>query len=588
MSLDAWIAAAVIIAMLAVLAFEVMPPAATVLTATVTLLVLGVIDEEQALSGFSNPAPLTVAALYVLAYAADKTGLLGPLVSRMLGKGGAVDRKSLARLTLPTAGISAFVNNTPLVAMLIGQVTTWCKQRGVSPSLLLLPISYAAILGGTLTAIGTSTNLIASGLLEEAGEPAIGMFEITKISGISALAGVLVLFLLVPRLIPERRAAIDEFTDEMREFTVQMEVIEGGQMDGSTIADAGLRNLKGIFLVEIERGGDVLPAVSPSRSLHGGDRLTFAGDSDSIVSFQRTSGLRSAEDQHMLAIDSPGHTFFEAVVGAESRLVGQNLREVGFRGRYQAAVVAIHRAGERIDRGLGRVDLEAGDTLLLLAGPDFRARSRRGRDFLLVTRLGGPPPSATRRAPLVGLVAIAVVALAALGVMSILQTTLIAAGFLIATRTISFSEAGEAIDFGVILLIASAFGIGAAMQSSGLAEDIANGLLDVFGGFGDLGIIFALALATTVLTEVITNNAAVVVVFPIAIAIAVGAGLDARIIAMMVAVVASSSFMTPMGYQTNTMVYGPGGYRFSDYMRAGLPVNAVVLTAVTLTAWTLA
>jgi di/tricarboxylate transporter len=588
MSLDAWIAAAVIIAMLAVLAFEVMPPAATVLTATVTLLVLGVIDEEQALSGFSTPAPLTVAALYVLAYAADKTGLLGPLVSRMLGKDGAVDRKSLARLTMPTAGLSAFVNNTPLVAMLIGQVTTWCKQRGVSPSLLLLPISYAAILGGTLTAIGTSTNLIASGLLEEAGEPAIGMFEITKISGISALAGVLVLFLLVPRLIPERRAAIDEFTDEMREFTVQMEVIEGGQMDGSTIADAGLRNLKGIFLVEIERGGDVLPAVSPSRSLHGGDRLTFAGDSDSIVSFQRTSGLRSAEDQHMLAIDSPGHTFFEAVVGAESRLVGQNLREIGFRGRYQAAVVAIHRAGERIDRGLGRVDLEAGDTLLLLAGPDFRARSRRGRDFLLVTRLGGPPPSATRRAPLVGLVAIAVVALAALGVMSILQTTLIAAGFLIATRTISFSEAGEAIDFGVILLIASAFGIGAAMQSSGLAEDIANGLLDVFGGFGDLGIIFALALATTVLTEVITNNAAVVVVFPIAIAIAVGAGLDARIIAMMVAVVASSSFMTPMGYQTNTMVYGPGGYRFSDYMRAGLPVNAVVLTAVTLTAWTLA
>ena len=588
MSLDAWIAAAVIIAMLAVLAFEVMPPAATVLTATVTLLVLGVIDEEQALSGFSNPAPLTVAALYVLAYAADKTGLLGPLVSRMLGKDGAVDRKSLARLTMPTAGLSAFVNNTPLVAMLIGQVTTWCKQRGVSPSLLLLPISYAAILGGTLTAIGTSTNLIASGLLEEAGEPAIGMFEITKISGISALAGVLVLFLLVPRLIPERRAAIDEFTDEMREFTVQMEVIEGGQMDGSTIADAGLRNLKGIFLVEIERGGDVLPAVSPSRSLHGGDRLTFAGDSDSIVSFQRTSGLRSAEDQHMLAIDSPGHTFFEAVVGAESRLVGQNLREIGFRGRYQAAVVAIHRAGERIDRGLGRVDLEAGDTLLLLAGPDFRARSRRGRDFLLVTRLGGPPPSATRRAPLVGLVAIAVVALAALGLMSILQTTLIAAGFLIATRTISFSEAGEAIDFGVILLIASAFGIGAAMQSSGLAEDIANGLLDVFGGFGDLGIIFALALATTVLTEVITNNAAVVVVFPIAIAIAIGAGLDARIIAMMVAVVASSSFMTPMGYQTNTMVYGPGGYRFSDYMRAGLPVNAVVLTAVTLTAWTLA
>lgn len=216
MSLDAWIAAAVIVSMLLALAFELMPPAATVLTATVSLLVLGVIDEEQALSGFSNPAPLTVAALYVLAYAADKTGLLGPLVNRMLGKQGKVDRKSLARLTMPAAGISAFINNTPLVAMMIGQVTTWCKQRGVSPSLLLLPISYAAILGGTLTVIGTSTNLVASGLLEATGEPAIGMFEITRISLFSATAGILVLVFLVPRLLPERRAAVDEFTDEMR------------------------------------------------------------------------------------------------------------------------------------------------------------------------------------------------------------------------------------------------------------------------------------------------------------------------------------------------------------------------------------
>ncbi|MBK5110172.1 MAG: SLC13 family permease [Thermoleophilia bacterium] len=588
MSLDAWIAAAVIVSMLLALAFELMPPAATVLTATVSLLVLGVIDEEQALSGFSNPAPLTVAALYVLAYAADKTGLLGPLVNRMLGKQGKVDRKSLARLTMPAAGISAFINNTPLVAMMIGQVTTWCKQRGVSPSLLLLPISYAAILGGTLTVIGTSTNLVASGLLEATGEPAIGMFEITRISLFSATAGILVLVFLVPRLLPERRAAVDEFTDEMREFTVQMEVIEGGPLDGSTISEAGLRNLKGIFLVEIQREGVVLPAVSPSRSLGGGDRLTFAGDSDSIVSFQRTAGLKSAEDQHMLAIDSPEHTFFEAVVGADSRLVGQTLRDLRFRGRYQAAVVALHRAGIRIDSGLGRLELESGDTLLLLAGPDFRARSRRGRDFLLVTRLGGPPPSATRRAPLVGLVAVAVVALAAFEVMSILQAALIAAGFLIATRTISFSEAGEAIDFGVILLIASAFGIGAAMQSTGLAENIATGLLDLFGGLGDLGIIFGLALATVLLTEVITNNAAIVVVFPIAIAIAVGAGLDPRIIAMMVAVVASSSFLTPMGYQTNTMVYGPGGYRFSDYVRAGLPVTAVVLVTATLSAWAFA
>ena len=588
MSLDAWITAAVIGLMLTSLATDLMPPAATVLTATVFLLLVGVIDETQALSGFSNSAPLSVAALYVLAYAADKTGLLGPLVNRMLGKKGEVTQTSQARLNAPTAAISAFINNTPLVAMLIGQITTWCNQRGVSPSKLLLPVSYAAILGGTLTVIGTSTNLVASGLLQETGEPPIGIFEITKISGFSVIAGMLVLIFVVPRLLPVRRAAIEEFTEEMREFTLQMEVVEGGPLDGSTITDAGLRNLKGVFLVEIERGGVMLPAVSPSRRLSGGDRLTFAGDSDAVVGFQRTPGLRSAESDHMLEIDSPQHTFFEAVIGSDSRLAGRNLAEIEFRGTYQAAVVGLHRAGVRVEGGLGQIRLEPGDTLLLLAGPDFRAHSRRSRDFLLVTRIGGPPPSATRRAPFVGLLALLVIGLAAFEVMSILEAALIAAGALIATKTISFSEAGEAIDFSVILLIAAAFGIGEAMQTTGLAETLANGLLDAFSGWGDFGIILGLVIATTLLTELITNNAAVVVLFPIAMAVAVSAGLDPRIMAMTIAVIASSSFLTPMGYQTNTMVYGPGGYKFSDYLRAGIPLNIVVAATVTVTAWSMA
>jgi hypothetical protein len=294
MSVEAWITAVVVVAMLVALAFELMPPAATVLTATVALLFLGVIDETEAFSGFSNPAPLTVAALYVLAFAADKTGLLGPLVNRLLGRGDSIRTGEVARLAVPTAGLSAFVNNTPLVAMLIGQVSTWCNQRGLAPSRILMPISYAAILGGTLTVIGTSTNLVASGLLQESGRAPIGMFEITAVSGPAALLGVACVVLLVPLLLPRRRGAVEEYSEEINEFTALMEVIEGGPYDGVTVADAGLRDLKGVYLIEVIRDGQITDTVAPEFELRGGDRITFTGGTEPIVEFQRTPGLRSA------------------------------------------------------------------------------------------------------------------------------------------------------------------------------------------------------------------------------------------------------------------------------------------------------
>jgi di/tricarboxylate transporter len=589
MSPDAWITAATVLIMFVALASERVPPAAAVMSATLFLLVIGVIDEAAALSGFANAAPWTVAALYVLAFAGDKTGMMGPIVNRLLGHGDRVTTASSARMLLPTAGISAFINNTPLVAILIGQVTSWCNRRGVSPSKLLLPISYAAILGGILTVIGTSTNLTASGLLQESGQDPIGLFEITKVSLIPAIAGLVVLIFVVIRIIPERKGALEEFTDDLNEFAAQMMVVKEGPLDGSTVTDAGLRNLKGIYLVEIERDGQMFPAVSPSRVLRGGDRLTFVGESSQVVDFQRvTKGLQSAESEHLLEVDSPEHTFYEAVIGADSRLVGQNLADAEFRTRYQAAVVAIRRSGKRIDSQLGKVTLEAGDTLLLLAGSDFRVKSRRAKDFLVVLRIGGPPPSATKRAPFVGFLALAVIGLAAFEVLSIFELSLIAVGILIATRTVSVSESGEAIDFGVILLIAASFGVGSAIEVSGLAETISTGLVDAFGGWGDLGIIFALALAMTILTELASNNAAVVVLFPITIAVATQAGLDPRIMVLMIAVMASSSFLTAVGYQTNMMVYGPGGYRFGDLIKAGLPLTITLLVTVSLVTWQLA
>lgn len=587
MSFDAWFTLAVVVAMLVVLTRDVAPPAAIVLAATVSLLVAGVIDEGQAFSGFSNSAPLTVAALYVLARAADKTGLMGAVLGGLLGRRSGTGRGTQARLLLPTAATSAFINNTPLVAMLIPEVTAWCARRGISPSKLLLPISYAAILGGTITVIGTSTNLVVSGLLEQSGRDPFSLFEIAPIGGVSALIGLALLIGVVPALLPDRRGVERSLGEEAREFVVEMEVEPEGRLDGVTVADAELRQLQGLYLVEIDRNGRTIAPVGPSTLLRGGDQLTFVGQADLVLDLQRIRGLRSGQDKHLLAVDSPRHTFYEAVLGASSPLVGRVLRETDFRARYQAAVVAVHRAGERVRGKLGEIRFRPGDTLLMLAGPDFRARWRDRRDFLLVARLGGEPPSASRKAPLVGLTALAVVALAAFEVLPILQLALLAAAAMIATRVLTVSEARDAIDFDVVILIAAAFGVGAAMETTGLAAEIANALVGGTQPIGTLGIIFGVVIATSLLTEVITNNAAAVVLFPIAVAVAAEAGIDVRVMAAAIAVTASSSFLTPLGYQTNTMVYGPGGYRFADYLRAGIPLNLAVVVAISLMAWLL-
>jgi len=585
MDYDSLVTLVVLALTLAALAREVFPPPATVLGAVVALLVLGVITPQQAFSGFSNPAPITVAALYVLARAVEKTGALQPLVSATLGREGG-GRGALLRLVVPTAAVSSFLNNTPIVAMLMPQVADWAERRGQSRSRYLMPLSFAAILGGVVTTVGTSTNLVISGLLEASGEAPLGVFEITAVGLPVALVGLAALALLSPILVPERRPVRRELDEEFREFVVNMLVQPRGPVDGRTVAEAGLRHLQGVFLVEIERDGDLISPVPPTTVLHGDDRLTFVGKADLVVDLQATRGLALAERAHTGGLDTARHTFFEAVVGEVSPLVGRTLREVSFRGRYQAAVVAIHRAGHRVKAKLGEVQLRVGDTLMILADPDFRDRYRDRNDFLLVSRLGGAPPITTGRAWVVFAVAAGIVGGAAVGLLPILHLSLLGAGTLVLTGVLTPSEARRSVDMNVIVVIASAFGLGAALASSGLATTMAGGLIGALGGFGPTGVLLGLVLATVALTSVVTNNAAAVLMFTIAVSAAGALGLEARPFAIAVAVAASVAFLTPIAYQTNLMVYGPGGYRFTDYLRLGgvltLLVVATILAAVRL------
>jgi di/tricarboxylate transporter len=579
MTWQAWFTLLVVAVTVAALVRDRVAPMIAILGADIVLLVTGVVSTDQAFAGFSNPAPITVAALFVVAAAVEKTGALQPLIAATLGNGDG-GRFRLLRLLAPTAAASAFLNNTPIVAMLTPQVTDWASKRGHSASRYLMPISFAAILGGVVTLIGTSTNLVVSGLLEQEGLAPIGMFELSRIGLPVAIAGVTIIVLLAPLLLPERRPARRQFEEEAREYVVHQIVAAGGPLDGQTVESAGLRHLQGVFLVEIERAGETIAPAAPTTLLRGGDRLAFVGRVDLIRDLQMMRGLISAEQHHAAWLEGSEHTFFEVVVSGTSPLVGSTLKEAHFRSRYQAAVLAMHRAGERVQAKLGDVRVRAGDTLLLVADAEFSDRWRHRSDFLLVSHLGGSPPPSTRQAWFVAIVTFMIVVVAGMGLMPIVHVAIVGAIALVFGRALTPTEARRAIDMDTLIVIAASFGIGAALENSGLAAALGMGIVDGFRGAGPLVVLLAVTLATMALTELITNNAAAVLMFPIAMAVSTEIGADPRPFAIALAVAASASFLTPIGYQTNTMVYGPGGYRFGDYFRLGLPLTVVVVITI--------
>ena len=554
-------------------------PPAGVLGATALLYVLGVTSASEAFSGFANTAPITVAGLYVIAGAVDKTGALQPVVSRLLAAPKTI-RLDLARLVVPSAVGSAFLANTPIVAMLTPAVTRWADQRGRSASTFLIPLSYATILGGAITAIGTSTNLVASGLLEDAGLGALGLFELAQI-GLPLLAiGLVTILMLAPAVLPERRRP--RKAEAGRSFTVRMMVEQGGAVDGRSVQEAGLRALSGVYLVEVERPGRVIAPVSPEQTLRGGDTLVFAGRVDDIVDIQGIDGLTPAEDDVLDELDTTQDVaFFEVVVGPSSPLAGRTPAEIGFRQRYGGAILAVHRSGDQLAGKLGAARLRTGDTLLLVADTGFRDRWRDSGEFLLVSRLDAEMPAPSRQSTWAIASLSLVVLLPLFGLMSVPRATILAAILLVGVGVLRPREARDSVDVNVVLMIGGAFGLGQAVSSSGLADRISGALLDI-GFAGTFGAIVGVVITTMVLTELITNAAAVALVFPIALDIAEQSGLDPRVMIMGAAIAGSSSFLTPVGYQTNTMVYGPGGYRFTDYLRLGIPMSLISVIVVSV------
>ena len=580
---DAWLAAGTVLVVFALLATSRWPAYLVLLGGLAVLLVGGVLDGNAALVGFSNPGLVTVGVLFVVAAGLRQTGTLAFFLRRALGRPKSV-RSAQARLVPPVVIGSAFLNNTPLVAMLLPVVQDWCRVSRISPSKLLLPLSYLAILGGITTLIGTSTNLVVNGLLVQSGYPSLGMFGITPVGVPCALAGVAYLLLVGARLLPDRTSLVP-MPETPREYTMEMVVEETGPISGGTLEAAGLSHMPGLRVLEhYGANGKLTEDPKGQLRLAPGDRLVVVGNIDVTLDLLHIPGLSAAGSQvEKLGGHPVGRCYAEAVVSRTSPLVGRTLREAAFRKRYSAAVLGVSRNGQRLRTPLVDIDLRPGDALFLEAPRAVLEQHKNSADFSLFSRIEGEGPSTNAQAPVAALIVLAMVVTAAAGWLTMLEAAVTAAAAMLLTRCCSEETALRSINWPLLLSIGAAFGLGRALEQTGVAPALAEGLLSLSQGnpWLSLALIY---LTTGILTEFVTNNAAAVIVFPIAMATASGLGVNYVPYVIAVVIGASASFITPIGYQTNLMVLGPGGYRFHDFFRLGIPMSILLWGLTTLLA----
>ncbi|MET0012512.1 MAG: SLC13 family permease [Sedimenticola sp.] len=572
---EAWFVLTVVLLCIGLLASNRFSPDIILMGGLTLFLVTGVISPQQALLGLSNEGMVTVAVLYIVVTGFRETGGINWIVDWVLGLPRSLAHAQL-KVMAPVAALSAFLNNTPVVAIFIPAIDDWAKRNRLSVSKLMLPLSYAAIAGGTCTLIGTSTNLVINGLvISETDLPSFGILDLVWI-GVPVTLVVFFYVLVTQRwLLPERRPPVNLISDA-REYTVEMMVEPGSPLVGKSIEQAGLRQLPGLYLIEIERGGQVLTAVAPHERLNGNDHLVFVGIVDSVIDLQRIAGLQPATSQ-IFKLDSrrEERCLTEAVISNTSPLVGKTIREGRFRSIYNAAIIAVARNGETIHAKIGDIKLRAGDTLLMVSHPVFMEQHHNSKDFYLVGSLCDVRPVRHKRAPIAMLVLFAMVLSVALGFLSMLKAAMLAAGLMIITRCTTGRIARRAVDWQVLVVIAASFGIASAMQNSGAASTIAQWLLSFAQGIPHITLALVF-ITTALLSAMATNNAAAVIMFPIALSTSQSLGVSFLPFAVTIMVAASASFATPIGYQTNLMVYGAGGYHFKDYLYFGGPLTVVV------------
>ena len=585
MILETLIVSAILLLALVLFVTELVPIDLTALLIVGLLILTGVLTPAEGFSGFSHPAPVTVAAMLVLSAGLIRTGAVAKLGQKVSAVGGSSEISHLVVIIPVIALLSAFISNTAAVAMFIPLVLNIAREKNLSPSKMLLPLSYAAILGGACTYIGTSTNIIVGTIFAEGGRPPLQMFEFSGLGMVLLGLGTVYLLAIGQRNLPSRptEASLTEGY-RLREYLTELVIRADSPLLDKTLKETDFSQQLDIEVLEIQRGQYKLRLFLQDIHLRGGDVLIVKGNLENILKIRDTEGVDILAEVKLSDRDlkSEDITLAEAVISPDSFLIGRTLKEANFRQRYQATALAIRRHGSQIRDKLGRVRLRVGDMLLVQVRKLVLDNLRQDSDFMLVLEESQGSDFRFSKLPVAALIFLGVIAAAASRELSIELAALFGAMAMVVTRCITLQQAYRAVDWRIVILIGGTLALGTAMDKTGTANLIAESLVGWSGALGPVALIAVLYLLTLAMTELMSNNATAALLTPIAISIAHHGGWDPRPFVFCVAFAASCSFLTPIGYQTNTMVYGPGGYRFTDYFKVGVWLSLISWLAATL------